>query len=206
MKLWFRKITVVLITILTLGMYVPPIVLNPEVDDNKDEVTSKATNDDATRVTINTSAEVPSKRFSNDFTIQTKQEEMIESLTHKAREQTISKLGPRIMKEVDQEFNENILPAIDEVLQSFLAEGEEKQLPYYGITEHPTGGVGEKIFHVYDVRTNKDLARFHVRRDNRPQEGYWFNFHYHLSKDNFEEHHEIGEIYWDKNTPPKWMA
>jgi len=206
MKLWFRKITVVLITILTLGMYVPPIVLNPEVDDNKDEITSKATNDDATRVTINTSAEVPDTRFSNDFTIQTKQEEMIESLTHKAREQTISKLGPRIMKEVDQEFNENILPAIDEVLQSFLAEGEEEKLPYYGITEHPTGGVGEKIFHVYDVRTNKDLARFHVRRDNRPQEGYWFNFHYHLSKDNFEEHHEIGEIYWDKNTPPKWMA
>src|SRR5699024_12596368 len=105
MKLWFRKITVVLITILTLGMYVPPIVLNPEVDDNKDEITSKATNDDATRVTINTSAEVPDTRFSNDFTIQTKQEEMIERLTHKARDQRISKLGTRSMKEVEQEIN-----------------------------------------------------------------------------------------------------
>lgn len=206
MKIWFRKAAVVLITMLTLGMYVPPIAVIPEVDENKDEITSKTALNDDTQTTIPLGMDMSEQRISPHLPQQTVEDELIDILTKKAREQAITKLGPKIMDQVDQEFNESILPAIDEVLQTFLTDSDEGELPYYGITEHPAGGIGEKIFHVYDVRTNQDLARFHVRRDNRPQEGYWFNFHYHLSKDNFETHHEIGEIYWDKNTPPRWMA
>ncbi|WP_310794657.1 YpjP family protein, partial [Bacillus safensis] len=24
--------------------------------------------------------------------------------------------------------------------------------------------------------------------------------------DGFQTHHELGNIYWDKNTPPSWMS
>lgn len=205
MKLWLRKLMVVLVTFLTLGIYVPPIDLQVEVDEGKDELTSKADMNESNPQAMDSTMAISEPDVSIQPSRQTEQAEMIDVLTEKAREQTINKLGPKIMKQVDQEFTENILPAIDEVLYAFLAD-DEGELPYYGITEHPSGGVAEKIFHVYDMRTNNDVARFHVRRDNRPQEGYWFNFHYHLSHDNFEEHHEIGEIYWDKNMPPQWMA
>lgn len=206
MKLWFRKLAVILITIMTLGIYIPPIHVNTELDENKDAAQSNSDVNEEIQTVVEQVSKTQDTSLTTSLPTQTKQEEMIDLLTEKAREQAISKLGPRIIKQVDQEFNETILPTIENVLQSVLTEGNENELPYYGITEHPAGGIGEKIFHVYDMRTNKDLARFHVRRDNRPQEGYWFNFHYHLSKDNFEEHHEIGEIYWDKNVPPKWMA
>lgn len=204
MKLWFRKLAVILITIMTLGIYVPPIPIHTEINESKNSVEPSPDVSETAHATVDRDEvnviepELP--------TAESKQEEMIQLLTEKAREQTITKLGPRIMEQVDQEFNEAILPTIEYVLQSVLTEEGDSHLPYYGITEHPAGGLGEKIFHVYDVRTHQDLARFHVRRDNRPLEGYWFNFHYHLSQDNFEAHHEIGEIYWNKNTPPQWMA
>src|SRR5690625_2926285 len=99
-----------------------------------------------------------------------------------------------------------ILPTMEEALQHILTDIGEEDATYIGITEQLSTGYGEKIFHVYDYRTKNDIARFHVRRDNRPLEGYWFNFHYHLYDDNFEKHYEIGEIYWDKNIPPKWMS
>lgn len=206
MKLWFRKIAVVVITIMTLGIYVPPIHLNTELDENKGATESSSNINEEVQPVVDRVHKTPDTSLTTTLPKLTEQEEMVHLLTEKAREQTISKLGPRIIKQVDHEFNETILPNIERVLQTVLTENDQDELPYYGITEHPAGGMGEKIFHVYDMRTHKDLARFHVRRDNRPQEGYWFNFHYHLSKDNFEEHHEIGEIYWDKNVPPKWMA
>jgi len=206
MKIWLRKVTVVLITIMTLGIYAPPIHINTDLDKSNDVAQSKSNATENIQTIVDRVDKPSDTSLTASLSGETEQIDKINVLTEKAREQAISKLGPKIIKEVDHEFNETILPNIERVLKTVLNESEEAELPYYGITEHPAGGLGEKIFHVYDMRTNKDLARFHVRRDNRPQEGYWFNFHYHLSKDNFEEHHEIGEIYWDKNVPPKWMA
>lgn len=77
---------------------------------------------------------------------------------------------------------------------------------YIEIVENTNPGYGEKIFDLYDMRDGKALAKFHVRRENRPLDGYWFNFHYHEQLDNYETHHTIGEVYWSKNTPPKWMS
>src|SRR5699024_12744030 len=87
-----------------------------------------------------------------------------------------------------------ILPEIENVITHMLTDMED-EAPYIGITEKPSTGYGERIFNIYDYRTQRDIARFDVRRDNRPQDGYWFNFHYHLGDDNFEKHYEIGEIY-----------
>ncbi|WP_099159127.1 YpjP family protein [Virgibacillus ndiopensis] len=203
MKLWMRKVTVVLVTIMTLGIYVPPIHLNTDAEDNKEAVSPKEdVNEDFLTTTLDISREETDSEPEND------EEELdyVNTITEKAKEQTITKLGPRIVSQVDDDFTTEILPNIEEVVTMILAGADEEDLSYYGITESPADGFGERIFNIYDLRTNEDLARFHVRRDNRPQEGYWFNFHYHLNNDDFEEHHEIGEIYWDKNIPPKWMA
>ncbi|WP_188454838.1 YpjP family protein [Virgibacillus oceani] len=203
MKLWMRKVTVVLVTIMTLGMYVPPIHLNTNAEDNKEAVSPKEeTTGDILTSALDIGEEEPEsvpENIEEEF-------DYIGTMTKMAKEQTITKLGPRIVSQVDDEFTTEILPNIEEVVNTILADAGEEELPFYGITEAPANGFGEKIFNIYDLRTNEDLARFHVRRDNRPKEGYWFNFHYHLNDDDFEEHHEIGEIYWDKNIPPKWMA
>lgn len=208
MKLWLRKISVILITIMTLGFYVPSAMLDLEAEENKDSLSPKENiNDDSVRPATEVQADetddiaeynISYETFDNDY--------YLHMLTEKATEQVVTKLGPKIGERVETDVLETILPNIENVLETVLSGSEDEVLPYYGITEEPARGLGEKIFHVYNHQTNEDIVRFHVRRDNRPLEGYWFNFHYHLSKDDFEEHHELGEVYWDKNIPPKWMS
>lgn len=199
MKLWMRKITVVLVTIMTLGLYVPPLALDVDADENKDALASNPESFNDAGLTVTEAIE-------NEPLPDNDENYFIQTLTEKAKEQTITKLGPRITEKIDDDFFHDILHNMEDVVQTILADAKEEDAQYIGITEHPSNGFGEKIFNIYDYRTHKDIARFHVRRDNRPLEGYWFNFHYHLSNDGFEEHHEIGEVYWDKNVPPKWMA
>ncbi|PAV31648.1 hypothetical protein CIL05_03040 [Virgibacillus profundi] len=200
MKLWMRKITVVLVTIMTLGLYVPPLSLDVDADENKDTISSDSDSYEVASPPISDIREeeldFPHELDEDDYFIQV--------ITEKAKERTITKLGSKITNQIEDDFLHDILLNMEEALHTILAESGKVQ--YFGITEHPSKGLGEKIFNIYDYRTHKDVARFHVRRDNRPLEGYWFNFHYHLSNDSFEEHHEIGEIYWNKNIPPKWMA
>ncbi|WP_174615127.1 YpjP family protein [Virgibacillus ihumii] len=198
MKVWMRKIAVIFVAIMTLGIYVPTIHMHPEADEENKAVSTPS---DADSINDNIAVDVPEPEQVFQF-----EETYMSQITGKAREQAISKLGTRIGDQIDDEFENDILPKMEESLSMILAEAGQDNLPYIGITEHPSSGVGEKIFNVYDNRTGKDIARFHVRRDNRPLEGYWFNFHYHLRNDKFETHHEIGEIYWDKNIPPKWMS
>ena len=200
-KLWIKKLTAVLVTFMALGMYIPPTYLDAEAE-NDEIITEKAEND--SDLSTSPVSDLEEAEIDADYLEQTNQY-IINSMRELAKEQAVTKMGPRILQEVEHEFQNEILPNIEEVVNVILQEAEE-DLPYYGISEKPAAGYGEKIFHLYDYRTKKDVARFHVRRENRPGEGYWFNFHYHLSADNFEEHRLIGEIYWDKNTPPKWMA
>lgn len=201
MNSWMRKMSVILMTMVTLGLYIPPADLTTEAEENGAAVAEKTDESN-----LNSISDV-----SEDLTGTTSEgladldyEYLTSAITSKAKEQMYTKLGPKIVKQVEDEFMTTILPTMEEALKGILIEAGEEKLTYYSITERP--GYGERVFNVYDYRTKKDLARFHVRRDNRPLEGYWFNFHYHLSADNFEEHHELGDIYWDKNIPPKWMS
>ncbi|MDY0394390.1 YpjP family protein [Virgibacillus halophilus] len=205
MKLWLRKIAVSLVAIVTLGLYVPPLHMGAEAENDKNTFTSKANDSErqAALVAVKEEDEQSSPHFSTKDKFD--KDEYIHSLTDLAKKQAVNKLGPKIASQVEDEFTTIILPTMETVLQSVLEEADD-EVAYYAITQQPASGMSERIFHVYDERNEKDVARFHVRRDNRPMEGYWFNFHYHLSNDNFEKHHEIGEIYWDKNMPPKWMA
>lgn len=199
MKLWMKKIAVVLIAIATLGMYTPTDLLDVEAESSKNNLSSKSNYDSVT-------ATVEGQRIDFQTSVQETEVDYLASIQAQAKAQSLLKFGPRIAEQVEDEFTEVILPQIETVLANLFDEADKDTVPYYGITENPAEGYGERIFNVTDLRTNTDLAKFHVRRDNRPLDGHYFNFHYHLSKDEFKEHHHIGDIYWDKNTPPKWMA
>ncbi|RKQ33570.1 YpjP family protein [Oceanobacillus halophilus] len=202
MKLWMRKIAVVLITIVTLGIYTPTGLLEINADETKDSLSKSNLNEDRPNTGTNVQQEV---KFDIPLYDVSSKEYFITDLMEKAKEQTLLKFGPRMIDRVEDEFTTEILPTMENVLQSVVDDAGDNYTNY-GITEIPSKGYGERIFHVYDYQNEQDIARFHVRRDNRPLEGHYFNFHYHLSSDGFKEHHEIGEIFWDKNTPPKWMT
>lgn len=124
----------------------------------------------------------------------------------RAEEQSFEKFGDRIGPYIKDEFYTNVLPQMEYILEQFSSEFPEEKLLNIAISENPSGGLSEKIFHLYDRETNKDLIRFHVRRENPPGEGHWFEFHYHTYKDNFDSHHSMARIYWSKDTPPKWVS
>lgn len=208
MKQWLRKIAAILITFVTLGIYIPPGLLTSDLDQDKDNLASKSNVDEAIFKSGSESF-IEAGEVSDDSSLEDEQltiNAFTQVITEKAKYQTFTKFGNRIAAQVEDEFMTTILPNMETVLEMILAEAGEEESIYFGITENPTGGYGEKIFNIYDYRTQKDIARFDVRRENRPLEGHWFNFHYHLSNDSFEKHYELGEIYWDKNIPPKWMA
>lgn len=196
MKLWMKKALFALIVIATLGMYTPTALLDIDAEENKNDLASKADFNDTERPYADHTIAHSLYDAADDLQI----------LQQQAKEQSLEKLGPRIEERVGDEFNEIILPQIESVLKELYTRSSEDQAKYLGITERPAKGYGERIFNVADLRTEEDLARFHVRRENRPLEGYYFNFHYHLRDDDFKEHYDLGEIYWDKNTPPKWMT
>ncbi|WP_010531318.1 YpjP family protein [Lentibacillus jeotgali] len=204
MKLWMRKVAVALVAVVTLGLYIPEFDADVEAEQSKETMDSeKDSHDKSVRDTSDPptlTAELP------DVHTDISELDPIDDLRQKAREQAMIKMGPRITAKVEDEFQSVILPNMEEALHRIMDETGADNLQYYSITEQPSEGFGERIFNIYDERTGHDIARFDVRRENRPMEGYWFNFHYHIKSDGFEDHHEIGEIYWDKNIPPKWMA
>ncbi|MFG6149753.1 YpjP family protein [Halobacillus sp. B23F22_1] len=198
MKLWIRKIFVVLVAIMTLGLYIPPTDVEMDASEKK-EVSSK---EDQNGLNFSTEEAVEHGAVESSET----PDDYVHTITAQAKDQMISKMGPRILNKVEDEFEKDIFPKVEYALEMIVSDAGEEEIPYYEITEESRAGYGEKIFTIYDARTKEEVARFDVRRDNRPGEGFWFNFHYHLNEDQFEEHHDIGEIYWDKNTPPKWMS
>ena len=123
-----------------------------------------------------------------------------------AKELSYEKFGARIGPVISNEFDEVIFPKIDEAIRMTLNDTNDVHKRRLSISERPAGNYSEKIFHVFDKDEKRDLIRFHVRTDKRPQDGYFFNFHYHVAEDDFTTHHTIGEIYWSKNTPPKWLS
>ncbi|NBJ69447.1 hypothetical protein D1839_08200 [Roseburia sp. 1XD42-34] len=191
MKQWMKKIAVMMIAIVTLGMYVPASLTEEPSD-------AKARYNSDSDVSETSSPAVLEE--SPPLT-----DPMLE-LSEKAKEQVMRKMGPRIADRVVDEFTSVILPHIEQVMQTVMLDENGEPISHYGITEDPASGYGERIFHIYDYQLEENVVKFHVRRDHRPLEGHWFNFHYHVKDDQFETHYEIGEIFWDKNTPPKWMA
>jgi hypothetical protein len=198
MKQYFRKILVIFITILTLGMYVPPLLLNVEASDVD---SSKAKINDESQASHSNFVHSTQQLRTHDQSIWTFNE-----MINLAKNQTITKLGPKIVDTLEKSFLEDVLDNMEIAVSNIIMDLGTDNTYFYGISEDLTPGYGEKIFELYDIRTNETIARFDVSRVNKPMEGHWFHFHYHLAQDNFTEHYTIGEIFYNKNTPPKWMS
>ncbi len=196
MKKWLQKTLIVAVALLTFGAISP----NHEFWTNlQDKGESKQ-------------AEVPPKR--TDYVadpfyyeqLEDQSDSLGESLIASAKELSYVKFGTKIGPVIGDEFDDVIFPKIEEAIQMTLESSGDLHKRRLAITERPAGDYSEKIFNVYDLEGGKDLIRFHVRTEKRPQDGYFYNFHYHIAEDGFTAHHSIGDIFWSKNTPPKWLS
>lgn len=197
MRSWARKSLFVLISVLTFGLVTPTQLLNA--------VNAEGTAErDVFEVPSSESGftQVHEYREESEFD----REEFVREMITSAKLQSYQKFGSKIKPVIENEFRDVILPKIEMAIAETAALFPENDLKNLAITEVPGAGVSEKIFHIKNRLTGKDILRFHVRRDNPPQAGYWFNFHYHTYHDEFQGHHDLGSIYWDKNTPPNWMS
>jgi YpjP-like protein len=197
MNKWIRKSFVVLVSLLTFGLITPTQLINnvnAEKPTERDTIEASLLRGYAQENSFFETEEVVDK------------EKFLEELIKQAELQSYQKFGTRIKPVIENEFREIIMPNIEKALQETAAQFPAEDLLNLAITETPGKGQSEKIFNIKNSETNMDVLRFHVRRDNPPQAGYWFNFHYHTYHDGFQSHHELGSIYWDKNTPPKWMS
>ncbi|PEL16024.1 cell division protein FtsK [Bacillus wiedmannii] len=192
---WFRKTLVALITVFTFGLVTPPSILldNAKAAD-KPTSTAGQQNLESTSYTY----EETNDRLTTDTFITYAMQE--------AEKQSMQKFGTKIGPVIEDEFKDVILPKIEEAIAELASDVPEESLQSLAISQRPAGGNNEKIFHVYDTKSGNDLLRFHVRRDHPPQDGYYFNFHYHSFDDGYSGHHELGNIYWNTNIPPKWLS
>lgn len=192
---WLRKSFVVLVTILTFGLVTPSQAFLYE---NTNQLKASRASDVENSEKGAELAEEENSNFDK--------ENFIRQMLVEAETQSYEKFGAKIGPVIEDEFNEVILPEIEKAIQEVAVQFPEESLAQLKVTETPGGGLSEKIFHITNSITDEDVIRFHVRRDHPPQQGYWFNFHYHTHHDQFQAHHELGSIYWNKNTPPKWMS
>lgn len=186
-----------MISILTLGLVTPTQLMNAvnaEQPGDRDAFEAPAIENSITR----TNGYIEESEFDR--------KEFMQHLLEQAEEQSYQKFGSKIRPVIEDEFRDIILPNIEIALNQTAAQFPEEELKNLVITEQPGTGVSEKIFNIKNSMDGKDILRFHVRRDHPPQAGYWFNFHYHTYHDDFQHHHDLGTIYWAKNTPPKWMS
>ena len=196
MKKWLYKTLAVTVAFLTFGIITP----NHEIwtsferldDQEKSVIYQPSTNDVASSYQLDELIEQP--------------ESPIASILTNAKEQSYIKFGAKISPVIGEEFDTLIYPKMAEVIEKTLAQLDDETLQYLAISESPSGEYREKIFNIYNVENGKDIMRFHVRTENRPFEGHYYNFHYHLQEDEYTTHYNLGEIYWSKNTPPKWLS
>ena len=201
---WIRNVLVVLVSVVTFGIVTPAFAYDEQVLEDKgskrdviESINSLVFNTVDEEIDIETEAE---------NTIITVTEDHVSNLVKDGQTQVLKKFGPRIGEVLADEFEEMILPQMEEAIRQVTLQFDDDQLAFLTVTENPGKGLSEKIFHLRNTLTNEDIIRFHVRRDHPPQQGYWFNFHYHTYHDDFETHYELGNLYWAKNTPPKWMS
>lgn len=198
LPIWLRKSLVILITILTFGLVSPTQILGLE----NLESTKHDFADSFEDHPVELSEPEELGLIIEEITFQTFMDKTMEEAELKSYE----KFGTKIKPVIEDEFKEVILPQIENVIEAVARQYPEEELNNLIISEVPGGGTSEKIFHIVDGRTKQDVIRFHVRRDQPPKEGHWFNFHYHTYQDHFQSHYHLGTIFWDKNTPPKWKS
>lgn len=197
MKQYLQKLLIALVAVLTLGVISPSheiwTTLQPKDDTRETDLPT-------------TSKHEYHIGLSDVETLTEELPSIQETLLNPAHDLAYVKFGSKIGPVIEREFNTVIFPKIEEVIQQTVADVGGLEKRSLSITQNPSGQYAEKIFHVTDTLSNEDLIRFHVRTEKRPQDGYFYNFHYHIANDGFTGHHSLGDIFWSKNTPPKWLS
>src|SRR5690625_2931945 len=123
MKLWLKRISVTLITMMTLGLYIPPVYLTPNAEENREEDT--ASERDTTEDILTTVAEPSRGTFSSHLGENeiNHSETFIHTFTDEVKEKTLTKLGPKIADQVADEFTSDIFPSMEEALEDILETG-----------------------------------------------------------------------------------
>lgn len=197
MKKWLYKSLVVSVALITFGLITP----NHEIWANfDDERNSKSVFGSPDNNQVSSAYQLD-ELFTEEIELPT-----VETFVTAAKEQSYMKFGTRVGPIIEDEFETNIFPKIEEAITETVARLGDEKLRSLAITEKPSGEYSEKIFHIVDNTSKQDVIRFHVRTENRPFDGYYYNFHYHTFEDQYVKHYNLGEIYWSKNTPPKWLS
>lgn len=199
MKKWIQKSIVIMVAFLTFGLITP----THEIWDAFDQNSSNRSSIGSSNTNIASAAE---PEVIVDTEIQQEAIDYSSSLVDAAKEQSYIKFGTKIGPKISNEFDSIIFPKMEEAIAMTVSKLDDASLASLTISEKPSGNYGEKIFNITNSQTEEDVIRFHVRTEKRPQEGYYYNFHYHIAEDNFMTHYNLGDIYWEKNTPPKWLS
>ena len=197
MNKWWQKSLMIAVAVLTLGAIPPSHMLWESLLDDKAHNDSQPAQEKDKQVLYDWID--PGEFYFADPSI-------LHTVHKSAEEQAYLKFGSRIGPIIGKEFQSAILPNMQQAIDMHLAKFGNSELRKLAISEKPSGDHSEKIFHIYDIDTNKDAIRFHVRTEKKPKEGYFFNFNYHVAEDNFQQHITLGDIYWSKDTPPKWLS
>lgn len=197
MKKWLQKGLMITVAMLTLGSITPTHEIWDAFDHKTKTVAAAAPT--YTELT---------EQYENSFVepvLRTK-EGVTQQFIEAAREQAYMKFGSRIGPKIEQNFEAVVFPKIEEVIEATVARMHDTDVSQLAMTEQPSGAYAEKIFHIYNMQTEEDVIRFHVRTEKRVQDGYYYNFHYHTAEDDFVTHYTLADLYWAKDTPPKWLS
>lgn len=200
MKKWLQKTLVITVALLTFGLITPNHEIWDSLENGQPNSGSHGSN------IASNPAQQESTLVEDSFSeVESNDTPDLDSILVAAKEQAYIKFGSRIAPVISDEFEQRIYPKLEEVIELTFSRNTDST-KYFAISQQPSGEYNEKIFNISDGTSGKELIRFHVRTEKRPQEGYYYNFHYHTSEDDFVAHHSLGDIYWSKNTPPKWLS
>lgn len=191
MPMWMRKLLVGVVAVLTLGTVVPTGYLHIPNRSSRDDVQEAPA--------VETVVSLPKTR--SDV-----QEALVSNAIEQAKAQGKKKFGKVIDAKIGQQYEQTVVPKFAKAVATMADQLSFNELQDVVISQNPSPGLGERIIHLYDLNSKESYLKLHVRRDHPPLDGYYFNFHYHTTKDAFTGHHDITKIYWDKNTPPHWQA
>lgn len=197
LKKWIYKSLVVSVALLSFGLITPKHEIWANFDEDRH---GKSVLDRPSDNHISAAYQL------DDIIVDEKPLPTTDDFVSAAKEQSYIKFGTKVGPVIEQQFETDIFPKIEEAIAMTVERVGDEKLRNLMVSEKPSGDYSEKIFHIVDSKSKTDVIRFHVRTENRPFDGYYYNFHYHTFEDNYSKHYDLGEIYWSKNTPPKWLS
>ncbi|RYL93551.1 YpjP family protein [Sporolactobacillus sp. THM19-2] len=208
---FMRKTLIGIVAVLTFGAIVPTFPAN-YLDKQSDKQNIQSTKGQKTDLPAYVETQEASRR--TGWSAAVPDDEPVEKLISafssyallEVRYQGLHKFGRRITEKMGYQYATEVAPAFAAVIRELSRGHDSEWVRSLAVTHSAAPGLGERILHIYNTDSGKNVLKLHVRRDHPPLDGYWFDFHYHSARDGFQAHHELKKIYWGKNIPPKWRA